>query len=120
MIKNIDEIVGGCYGECDMSCEPTRQEIAQALEEQDFETRCYQDDLQELKAEWRKARNCEDFRSLVKKYHTRRIAYFVAKGWQNPITLRKDGRRIEDGLHRFKAAQYKGDKTIDVTISETE
>jgi len=49
-------------------------------------------------------------------YHARRIAFFIVNGWSEPIVLRGDGCTIEDGLHRLKAALYKGIPEVEITV----
>jgi hypothetical protein len=115
MKKRIIEINNAHYGVGNVSCEPSIEEIQKAIQENDLETRSFQTDLTELNAEWnRKANNEDEYYALQKKYHSRRIAFFIVNGWADPILLYKDGCKIKDGLHRFKAAIYLKMEVIDV------
>ena len=112
----IAQITPVIYGEYNTSCEPSHQEIAEAVAENKLETRRYQEDLEILKSEWRQAKSVEEYCELVKQYHTRRIAYFVVNGWNDRILLEQDAQTMIDGLHRLKAAQYLGMETIEANI----
>ena len=116
MKKTVAEIINVGYGECNVSCEPSNEEIEKAIREKDFETRAFQDDLDKLKAEWNRAGNFEEYCDSVRKYHIRRIAFFVVNKWKDPILLNKDECTVKDGLHRLKAAIYLGMETVDVII----
>lgn len=119
MKKKITEIENIPYGVGDVSCEPTNVEIKKAILENNLEMRSFQDDLAELNAEWNnKANNEDEYWVLQKEYHSRRIAFFVVKGWDDPILLHKDECKIKDGLHRFKAAMYLGMELIDVIVTD--
>lgn len=112
----IAQITPVIYGEYGLSCEPSHQGIAEAVAEKKLETRRYQEDLELLKSEWGKAKSVEEHCKLVKQYHTCRVAFFVVNKWKDPILLDHDQRTIIDGLHRLKAAQYLGMKTIEADI----
>jgi hypothetical protein len=116
MKKKVAEIINDSYGEYNVSCEPSNEEIEKAIREEDFETGAFQDDLDKLKAEWEKARNFQEYCDSVKKYHIRRIAFFVVNKWKDPIVLNKDECTVKDGLHRLKAAIYSGMETVDVIM----
>lgn len=119
MKKKVIDIDDVPYGVGEILCEPTNDEIKKAIRENDLETRSFQNDLKELNDEWnRNARNENEYYALQKQYHARRIAYFVVKGWNDPILFHRDGFKIKDGLHRFKAAIYKGMDTIDVDVND--
>jgi hypothetical protein len=117
MKKRVAEICNVLYGEANVSCEPSRADIDHAIENLEFELRGFQDDLVTLKSEWDLAaqHDFDEFCKLVKTYHARRIAFFVVNGWTDPIVLRNDGCTIEDGLHRLKAALYKGVPEVEIT-----
>jgi hypothetical protein len=119
--KNIDEILIGRYvGESfsnKPSCEPTREQIDEAIRKKDFDKRGYQENIGELTAEWnRGGATPEEYTQREQEYHARRIAAFAANDWRDPPTLKKDGRSVHDGLHRLKAAKHRGMKTVKVLI----
>ena len=118
MKKKVSEIRNVLYGEGNVSCEPLPSDIADAIQSAEFELRGFQNDLPALKSEWDRAaqNNFDEFCRLVKTYHAKRIAFFVVHGWNDPIVLRSDGCTIEDGLHRLKAALYKGVPEVEVTV----
>ena len=108
-IKDVRE-----YGHKGRCCEPSRTEITKAIEQREFEDREFQKDINSLISEWdRGGISPEESNRLATQYHARRIAYFVVNGWNKPIVLYEDG-TLKDGLHRIKAAQFKGMDTIDV------
>lgn len=96
-------------------CDPSPDDINQALDADAFELRGFQTHLPELQAEWGSASSAEDYCLRVKTYHARRIAQFVRHGWTDPIALTKD-KTITDGLHRLRAAIHKGMEEVEVTI----
>jgi hypothetical protein len=118
MKKKVAEISNVPYGENNVSCEPSKEEIERAIRENDFEKRAFQDDLNELRTEWSKARSFEEYSDYVRKYHARRIAFFVVNNWDHPIVLQKDKCTVEDGSHRLKAAIYSDMETVDAIINE--
>lgn len=112
----ISDIPTVIYGEFGHSCEPTQDDIRVALQDGKLESRGYQSDRNALYTEWSSDRpTMSEFCRRVKEYHARRIAYFVKHGWTDPIQLSKDG-KIEDGLHRLKAAIFIGKDSIEVTM----
>jgi len=116
MEKNISEISFVPYGQDNVSCDPSKEDIEKAVKENNLDTRAFQANEREIAADWAMARlNGQDY-SVVKQYHARRIAFFVVKGWKDSITLNKDGYTVKDGLHRIKAAIYLGKTTVDVII----
>ena len=107
-IKDVRE-----YGHKGVRCEPSRAEIAKAIEEKKFEEREFQKDINSLLSEWDSTEiSPEESNRLATQYHARRIAYFVVNGWNKPIVLREDG-SLKDGLHRIRAAMFQGIDTID-------
>jgi hypothetical protein len=124
-VRKICDIAIIPYGDCidnvSVCCEPTRQEICDALNEGHLETRNYQNDLEALKSEWfdasRGATDIDGWKKVVTRYHARRIAYFVANGWDDPIIVGSDG-RISDGSHRIRAAMFTGMQEIKVRIQK--
>ena len=97
-----------------MSCEPSTEEIQKAVREKDVEKREFQKDLPELIAEWQQLSGPERY-NQIRKYHARRIAFFVLNGWDDhPIILKQDGREVEEGSHRLRAAIHLGMDTVEV------
>jgi hypothetical protein len=119
MILRIADITIVRYGEANVLCEPSSDEIKQAIETNQLEARGFQADLDELKAEWIKGshggRDLEEWCRLVKDYHARRIAHFAVNGWEDPI---KAGPGI---LCHFKSLLGNGcpgwDRTSDQVIN---
>jgi hypothetical protein len=111
--KKISEIVNTKYGQDGVCCEPSKADIQKAVNEKDFETRGFQEDINELIAEWESVSVFERY-ERIRKYHARRVAFFVVNGWHNRIVLNKDQRTIKEGLHRLKAAIFLGWETVDV------
>lgn len=90
----------------------TREEIAQAIESEEFRKEPF---------------NSNTLSSLFdtpREDHINRIAYLVAKGWDDEIHLDVGVPSmcchvdwiITDGNHRLAAAFYRGDKTIDASV----
>jgi hypothetical protein len=120
MKRRISEIPSVRYGYVDngvgYSCEPSVEDIQLAMDKYQLEERGYQSHLGELETEWRaKATTRQEGDDLVKLYHSRRIAFFVVNGWTDPIVLTADG-RMNDGLHRLKAAIFRGMDEVEVII----
>jgi hypothetical protein len=118
MKKAVSEIFNATYTQYGISSEPSADEIARAVQMGNFETRGFQSHKEELNDEWNaqsssKAEYCERLRE----YHARRIAYFVAHENWEPLLLEKDRYHLRDGLHRLKAAVFKGCQTVDVEIA---
>ena len=119
MKKKIEEIKNTDYGVGDVSCEPAKCEIARAIQTNNLEARSFQEDIDELNAEWNKeAKSENEYFELQKKYHAQRVAYLVVNKWSDPILLRKDGATISDGLHRLKAAVYLEMEEVDVVLEK--
>jgi hypothetical protein len=124
MQKKISEILIGPYVGLSRPdhppCEPSAEEIERAVREKDREERGYQEHREELTAEWNKLRSSfEEYNDHERRYHARRIAFFVVNGWSNdPIVLQKDARSVHDGLHRLKAAKHMGLETVEVMIRD--
>ena len=120
MKRKILEIPPVLYGYSDngvfYSCEPSLEDIQLAIKESQLEERGFQSHLEELKTEWQaKAKTRPKYDDLVRIYHARRIAQFVVHGWTAPIILTADG-RMNDGLHRLKAAIFNGMEEVEVTF----
>jgi hypothetical protein len=124
MEKRIDEIEivhwVEDHGEEKYPVEPLREEIDEAIAERNLETRGFQKDYEALVDEWNREAggSFEKYLSLRRQYHARRIAYFVVRGWNDPIVLHEDQCRVKEGMHRLKAAKQKGDKTICVRLDQ--
>lgn len=112
--KKIFEINNTKYGQDNVSCEPTKEEIEKAVDDGNIDKRSFQGNLEELKKEW-EGKDEEKYEA-IREYHCRRIAYFVVNKWNEPIKLKRDGKTISDGLHRFKAALFLGYEYVDVVI----
>jgi hypothetical protein len=119
--KNIDDILIGPYVGVSFPdkplCEPTPEQIDRAIRDRDFDKRGYQEHLKELTDEWnRGGADPREYNRREQQYHARRIADLAANGWRDAPTLKKDGRSVDDGLHRLKAAKHLKMKTIKVQI----
>ncbi len=114
MRKKVSEIDDPKYGEGSVSCEPSVSEIEIAVRENYLETRGFQRHLRELLADWGGPNNFDE----IRKYHARRIAFFVKLGWSDPIVLKSDRYQVEDGLHRLKAARFLKMEYVAVLVSE--
>lgn len=117
--RKLSEIVSVPYVEFGVNCDPSQDDIQNALDEDNLEKRGYQSDLKELKVEWFEASNNRQdvaaWIEVVKSYHARRIAWFVRHGWDDLITIDRNG-NIKDGLHRLHAAKHLGREKIAVVI----
>jgi hypothetical protein len=51
---------------------------------------------------------------VEKKYHAKRIAFYVVNGWQDGIVLNEDKKTVKDGLHRLKATIFLGWDTVEI------
>ena len=111
MQKKISEIVNTPYGQDNVSCEPSKQDIQKAIDDKDLETRGFQNP--EVEAEYW-ALNVPERYEWIKKYHAKRIAFYVVNGWQDRIVLNEDKKTIKDGLHRLKAAIFLGWGTVKI------
>jgi hypothetical protein len=120
MKRKISEIPPVRYGYVDngvgYSCEPSPEDIQHAINNNQLEERGFQSHLEELKTEWRaNAKTRQECDELVKIYHARRIAFFVVNGWKEPVALTAEG-KVNDGLHRIKAAIFIGMDEVEVII----
>ena len=74
---------------------------------------------------WDKINRAGNDRVKERALHAEYIAYFVRKGWREPIevgvggTLKKPALNIFDGHHRLAAAVYRRDKFIKAEINDT-
>jgi predicted acyl esterase len=76
--------------------EPSKEEIQKAVDEKNLETREFQEHEHELRAEWEQVSGPERY-DRIRKYHARRVAFFVVNGWDNyPIVLKEDGREVSE------------------------
>jgi hypothetical protein len=94
-----------------VSCEPSDEDIAKAVQARDFEPRVFQDPA--VETEPMSEQNLEQRYALIKQYHARRIAYLAEYKWNDPLVLFDNGSWIKDGSHRLRAAQYLGMEEID-------
>lgn len=115
--KQIKEIFNTHYGQDGISCEPSMEDICKAINNNTLEHRGFQYNVEELKKEWYLSDKGKYDCDLIKKYHAERIAYFVVNGIGEPICLKSDGKTVSDGLHRLKAAIFKGYDQIEVVIN---
>src|SRR5262245_54533553 len=105
--KKISEIFSARYGQDNVCCEPSPEEIKRAVLEKDVDKREFQKDLPELLAEWEQVSGPERY-SHIRKYHARRTAFFVLNRWDNyPIVLKQDSHKLAEGSHRLRAAIQK-------------
>jgi hypothetical protein len=99
----------------------TDEDIQRVLNEGQLEERSHESHSDALNAEWNDAsqggQDRDEWLRQVKAYHLRRVAYFVAKGWTDPIIVTSDG-RILDGSHRIRAAVFMGRTEIEVKMEE--
>jgi hypothetical protein len=118
--KNLNEIQTGpwaeIHGEKVYSVEPSQADIEKAIVEGIFETRGFQNNIKELTDEWNRGGSLEEYLRLRRQYHAGRIAHFVVHPSDDPVVLDKNTGGVKEGLHRLKAAKYKGDKTICVRL----
>jgi hypothetical protein len=117
MEKKVNEITNVMYGQDNVCCEPTKEEIEIALNENNLETRGFQ--YPELYNEFEKIKGSPEYYKYIRNYHANRIAFFVKHGWNDPIILNRDGSTIKDGLHRLKAAIYLNKEKVDVVVINT-
>jgi len=112
--KKLSDLILCDYVEFGISVEPTHQEIRQAIEKGDFETRGMDEHQDQIRA-WLLAgsNNGKDVDAVVrlmKEYHTKRVAYLVVTEWpeddKHPITVNQMN-QVTAGNHRARAARYK-------------
>jgi hypothetical protein len=120
MKMKVSDLRGADYvdmsGKSPVSVEPSRYEIAEAVRTKDFDTRGFQDDFKELTDEWNMGATLDEYRNRQRRYHARRIAYFVANGIDRPIRVTSDQHVVVDGLHRLKAAKHSGLVMVEVEV----
>ena len=117
MRKKVSEIFSLPYGQDNVCCEPSMQEIEKSVHDKNLETGGFQDHLLELTAKWEQLHGQERY-DRIRKYHAERIAFFVVNGWDNyPIILKGDGREVKEGSHRLRAARYLRMEEVEVEIS---
>jgi ParB-like chromosome segregation protein Spo0J len=96
-------------------CEPTKEEILEAIAANSLERRAYQDHPEKLLEEWIKnARGNDEIVANARRYHAKRAAWFAVNRPWEPIKLKNDGREIADGSHRYLAAWALNEATIEV------
>jgi hypothetical protein len=119
--KLLSELIPCNYIEEGVSVEPSDNEIRQAIERRDFETRGmdeHQDDIRNWLLDGsNNGQDIDAHRQMVKEYHTKRVAYWVVNEWQiddpYPITIDSQNNIIA-GNHRFRAARYKKVTEVEV------
>jgi hypothetical protein len=94
--------------------EPRPEDIAIAIERNELEERPLQKYQPQLVAAWSALPQPEAEREM-RQYHASRIAFFYANGWTDPIAICVHD-VLEDGAHRFLAAQRLGLSIIDCEI----
>jgi hypothetical protein len=118
--KNLNEIYTGPWvekhGEKEYSVEPSFADVEKAITDGTFETRGFQNDIKELTDEWNRGGSLDKYLRLRRQYHTRRIAHFVVHPSSHPVVLDKNTGGVKEGLHRLKAAKYKGVKEVCVRL----
>lgn len=99
--------------------DPSVEDIRKAIDEGRLEERGFQTDLEALRTEWEQQSqgNPLEFYRLQGVYHARRIAYFVVRGWSDPIVVDRSG-NLHGGLHRLKAAKFLDHHEIDAIVKE--
>ena len=112
--KKVSELKRWHWGQDNVSCEPSDDEIRIAVQARDFERRAFQDAA--VEAELMGEQDLQKRRDRIRQYHARRIAYFVEHGWFDPIVLFEDGFWIKEGSHRLRAAKYRGMEKVDCVI----
>ena len=120
MKRKISELKPCAYGVPgpQISCEPSSQDICQAITNKSFELRPFSEvDQEVLRAEWTQAANGDihEFARLQRAYHAKRIAFLVVSGRNDPIEVDSTG-NITDGNHRVRAAIFRGETEIEVLI----
>jgi hypothetical protein len=117
--KRLEEILNPDYGQYGISSEPSKADIEAAISKSEYESRGFQEHLEELNNEWKvSVSGVQEYCERIRHYHARRIAFFVVNGWSDPVELHSDGSTVKDGLHRLKAAKYMQCETIDVVIEK--
>ena len=117
MQKKVSEIFSKPYGEENVCCEPSSDEIREAVRENNLEIRPFQAELPKLQAEWNQLQGQARY-DAIRKYHAERVAFFVVKKWDNfPIILKTDGYEVKEGSHRLRAAKILRMETVEVEIS---
>ena len=125
--KKISEIRYPPYGFFDLNnqpvkADPTHEDIEQAIKNSKLEERDLHTHGDALRREWAEGlsfpADYDVYGRRCRTYHARRIAYFVVNGWDGElIELKADGFSMIDGLHRLRAAIYKGQETVEVKVA---
>ena len=123
--KKTSELVPTPYVEFGYLVEPTTEEIKEAVDNGRLEHRGMDEHQEEIKA-WLIAgsKNGQDIMasvSMMKTYHTRRVAFFVVNGIpendKHPITVRQNN-IVTAGNHRLRAAIYLEIPELEVHVTE--
>ena len=99
-------------------CNPTAEQIQQAIDGGHLEKRRAQLDRDDLDLEWlaKSEGNIDKIALQQKMYNARRIAYFCKYGWDGfPLRVEADG-TMHDGTHSLRAAIHNGLDEVEVTI----
>jgi hypothetical protein len=104
------------YGENGICTEPTVKGIFDAIEENALESRHFHN-RDALIEEWlaKSGGKVLEWANSAREYHNRRVAYFVVKGWTDPIGVTAEG-VIHDGSHRLRAAIFMRKEEVEVEI----
>jgi hypothetical protein len=101
-----------------VGCEPTKEDIQQAIKDGRLETRPYSGNAEKLDEEWRRnAKNNDEIVANARRYHAERAAWFAVNRSWGPIKLKKGVTEIDDGSHRYLAAWALEEATIDVAVN---
>jgi hypothetical protein len=116
-----DEVHAQEYGQDGQSCEPSPADIARHVAFGEVEMRPFQTYAGQLALEWYSVSGPERI-ALATRYHTMRVAYFVIKGWDDPIKVVRTnyGYLVTEGAHRIRAARFKGMESVLVQIDGDE
>lgn len=96
---------------------PTKEDIQKAIDDGYFIERPFSGNQQALLDEWVAAcgSDAAKFIEIATRWHAGRIAQLVREGNKDPIGVDADY-TIHDGQHRLLAAEFRGDKEIEVEI----
>lgn len=110
-----DILYGEPVGPLGLGTEPSVLEVYQAVAAGDTDDRAYDEihkpaiyaECEQLSGFNKDTGEKLDVYLLeVRKYHARRVAYFVLAEWENQIIGLDDHQRLRDGGHRLRAAMF--------------
>jgi hypothetical protein len=113
--KKVSQARRQLWGQDDVSCEPSDEDVRKAIDVKELESRSFQDKA--VEAEPMGEQTLEKRHAGIKQFHTRRIAYWVKHEWRDPLVLAQDGCTIIEGSHRLWAAKYKGMTEVDCVVA---